>query len=88
VLNDKLMATAAEWMTQKSGVTPVFGPAPEGVEVSRRVGPGKQVFVLINYAPENRRVALPHSMQLALDDKQADVVDLPPYGVAVALDNR
>jgi beta-galactosidase len=88
VLDDKLMAAAAEWMTQKSGVTPVFGPVPDGVEVSRRVGPGKQVFVLINYAPEARRVALPHSMKLVLNGKQADAVELPPYGVAVALDNR
>jgi beta-galactosidase len=88
VLDDKLMAVAAEWMTQKSGVTPVFGPVPDGVEVSRRVGPGKQVFVVINYAPEARRVVLPHSMKLVLDGKQGDAVDLPPYGVAVALDKR
>lgn len=88
VLDDKLMATAAEWMTQKSGVTPVFGPVPDGVEVSRRVGPSTQVFVLINYSLENRRVALPHSMKLVLDGKQADAVDLPSYGVAVAVDNR
>ena len=88
VLDEKLMATAAEWMTQKSDVTPVFGAVPEGVEVSRRVGPGKQIFVLINYAPESRRVTLPHSMQLVLDGRQADAVDLPPYGVAVALDKR
>jgi beta-galactosidase len=88
VLDDKLMATAAQWMTQKSDVTPVFGAVPEGVEVSRRVGPGKQIFVLINYAPESRRVTLPHSMQLVLDGTQADTVDLLPYGVAVALDKR
>ncbi len=88
VLDDKLMAAAAEWMTQKSGVRPVFGPVPDGVEVSRRVGPGKQVFVLINYASEARRVALPHSMKLVLDGREADAVELPPYGVAVALDNR
>jgi beta-galactosidase len=88
VLDDKLMAAAAEWMTKEAGVTHVFGPLPDGVEVSRRVGPGKHVFVLINYAPENRRVSLPHSMKLVLDGKQGNVVDLPPYGVAVALDNR
>jgi len=88
VLDDKLMAAAAEWMTEKSGVTPVFGPVPDGVEVSRRVAPGKQVFILINYAPEARRVALPRSMKLVLDGKPADAVELPPYGVAVALDRR
>ncbi len=86
VLDDKLMSAAAEWMTQKSGVTPVFGPVPEGVEVSRRVGPGKLVFVIINYSQENREVALPHSMSLVLDGKTGNVVQLPPYGVAVALD--
>jgi beta-galactosidase len=86
VLDDKLMESAAEWMTQKSGVTAVFGPVPDGVEVSRRVGGGKQVFVLINYASENREVALPHTMSLLLDGKDGNVVQLAPYGVAVALD--
>jgi len=47
LLDDKLMAAAAEWMTQKSALIPVFGALPDGVEVSRRVGTGKQVFVLI-----------------------------------------
>lgn len=87
VLDDELMEGAAAWMTQQSGVTPVFGPVPDGVEVSRRVGPGKRVFVLINYGTERRHVALPHAMKLVLDGKLADTVDLPPYGVAVALDD-
>ena len=88
VLDDKLMAAAAQWMTQKSGVMPVFGPVPEGVEVSRRVGAGKQVFVLINYASENRTIKLPRTMKLALDGRQGDSVDLPPYGVAIATESR
>lgn len=88
ILDDKLMTAAAEWMTKKSGITPVFGPVPDGVEVSRRIGPGKQVFVFINYSQEDRRVALPHSMNLVLDGKDSNTVELAPYGVAVALDNR
>jgi beta-galactosidase len=88
ILDDKLIAAAAEWMTKKSGVTPVFGPVPDGVEVSRRIGGGKQVFVFINYSQEDRRVALPHSMNLVLDGKDSNTVELAPYGVAVALDNR
>jgi beta-galactosidase len=86
ILDDKLMASAAEWLTQKSGVTPIFGPVPEGVEVSRRLGQGKQVFVIINYATENREIALPHAMKLLFDGIDGNVVQLPPYGVAVALD--
>lgn len=88
ILDDKLMAAAAEWMVQKSGVTPVFGPVPDGVEVSRRMGDGRQVFILINYAAENRRVIFPRSMKLLLDDTSASAVELDPYGVAVLLDSR
>jgi len=86
ILDDKLMAAAAEWMVQKSGVTPVFGSLPEGVEVSRRTGGGKQVFILINYAQEKRRVALPHPMKALLENKQAETLELAPYGVSVLLD--
>ncbi len=86
VLDDQMMAAAAAWLTQKSGVTPVFGPVPDGIEVSRRVGPGKKVFVIINYGQANREVALPHAMSLLLDGKQGNVVQLVPYGVAVMLD--
>jgi len=88
VLDDKLMASAAAWLTDKSGVTSVFGPLPEGVEVSRRVGQGKKVFVLVNYAQENRGVALPATMTLLLAGKQADSIELPPYGVEIVVDNK
>jgi len=87
ILDDKLMAVAAEWLVQKSGVIPVFGALPEGVEVSRRTGGGgKQVFILINYAQESRRVALPHPMKALLENKQAETLELAPYGVSVLLD--
>jgi beta-galactosidase len=69
-------------------VTPVFGPVADGVEVSRRMGAGKQVFVLINYSQETRQVTLPHAMKSLLEDRQADTLDLPPYGVAVLLDSK
>ena len=88
ILDDKLMAAAAEWMVHKSGIKPVFGPVPDGVEASRRMGGGKQVFVLINYAQENRRVTLPHAMKLLLEDRPGDSVNLPPYGVAVLLEGH
>lgn len=87
ILNDKLMASAAKWMVEKSGVTPVLGPVPDGVEVCRRSGAGKQVFILVNHTQDRRRVTLPRPMKLLLEDKQASDVDLPAYGVAVALDS-
>jgi beta-galactosidase len=88
ILDDKLTAAAAEWMVQRSGVTPVFGPVPEGVEVSRRIGGGKQVFILINYAQESRAVKLPYSMKALLTNRQADKVELPPYGVEILLGSK
>ncbi len=83
VLDDQLMEAAARWMVQDSGVQPVFGPVPEGVEVSRRIGNGKQVFILINYAPESRSVKLSRTMKLLLSGKTSDTVELPQYGVEV-----
>jgi len=88
VLDDKLTAAAAEWMVQKSGVKPVFGPVPDGVEVSRRMGGGKQVFILVNYAGESRTVTLPRSMKLLLANKKSDKAELPQYGVEVLLDTN
>jgi beta-galactosidase len=86
VLDDKLMAAAAEWMVQDSRVKPVFGPVPEAVEVSRRRGAGKDVYILINSSQEARNVALPRSMKLMLAGKEAGNAALGLYGVEVLLD--
>jgi len=88
ILDDRLMASAAEWMVQKSGVTPVFGPLPDGVEVSARTGGGKQVFVLINFSQENKDVKLPPAMNGLLMKQQGDGVSLPPYGVEVLVSSK
>jgi beta-galactosidase len=86
VLDERLMAAAAEWMVQDSGVIPIFGPVPDGVEVSRRRGPGKDVFILINSSQESRSVTLPRSMKLLLAGKVGSAVDLPSYGVEVLVE--
>jgi beta-galactosidase len=88
ILDDKLMGSAAEWMIHSSGVMPVFGPLPDGVEVSCRSGKGKQVFVLVNFKQEEQQVTLPHAMDLLVSGKKADAFRLPPYGVEVAIEHR
>jgi beta-galactosidase len=88
ILDEKLMASAAQWMVKDSQVSPVFGTVPPGVEVSRRVGAGKQVFILINYSPEAQKIILPRAMKSLLQDKQTEAVELPVYGVAVLLDRN
>jgi beta-galactosidase len=86
VLDDKLMQAAAEWMTKTSEVTPAFGPVPDGVEVSRRIGPNGAVYVLINWRAEKRSVTLPHSMKSMLEQKGVTQIELPQYGVAALSD--
>jgi beta-galactosidase len=54
------------------------------VEVLRRVGAGKEVFVLINHTKTPQRVALPRPMRRVLHDgATATAIDLPPRGVEV-----
>ncbi len=89
VLDEKTMGTAATWMAQQSGVTPVFGAVPDGVEVCRRVGAGKQVFVLINFERKPQHVALPRAMKASLlGSGDVTAVDLPAYGVEVLVDSK
>ncbi len=88
VLDDKLMAAAAQWMVQQSGVTPAFGPVPDGVEVSRRTGNGHDVFVVINFAQEPRTISLHRPMKLLLSGTEGESVELPQYGVEILEDAK
>jgi beta-galactosidase len=88
VLDDKLATAAAEWMTKSSDVTPAFGPVPDGIEVTRRVGPEDSVFVLINFRSEKQNVTLPRTMQSLFDKRGVTQLELPQYGVAVLLDQK
>jgi beta-galactosidase len=88
ILDEKLMVAAAAWMTQKSGVQAVFGPVPDGVEVSRRVSDGKNVFVLINFSATDQQVTLPRAMKSLLDAQDVTTIRLPQYGVAILRDQR
>ncbi|HSS96022.1 MAG TPA: DUF4350 domain-containing protein, partial [Terriglobales bacterium] len=84
VLDETLTAAAIDWMIQQSGVKPVFGTVPDGVEVSCRRGENnKGVFVVINFAAETKKITLPRTMKLLLQGKQADSLELPQYGVEV-----
>jgi beta-galactosidase len=86
VLDDTLLARTARWMTH--GIAPAFGPVPDGVEVSRRIGSGGRVYVLINFASRPRTVALPRVMRSLLDGRAVRTVRLATYGVAVLSEQR
>jgi beta-galactosidase len=88
VLDDKTMAAAAEWMAQKSGLTPALGPMPDGIDVCPRMGAGKQVFILVNFKQETQHVTLPHAMTELLGGGESSTIDIPAYGVEVLLDKK
>jgi beta-galactosidase len=89
VLDDKTMAVAADWMVKQSGVAAEFGAVPDGIEVCRREGDAKRVFVLINFKREPQQVTLPHAMtSMLLGSGSVSSVTLPGYGVEVLADAK
>ena len=67
-----------------AGVAPAFGPEPEGVEVMRRVGPGREVFILVNHGAASRMAEIPPGLFDVLAGRAAArQVVLPPQGVLV-----
>lgn len=85
-LDDKTMHSLAAWMVQVSQVRPALGAAPEGVEVCRRTGPGKEVFIVINHTTAPQTISLPRPMREALRGGDAAAsITLPPREVGVLL---
>jgi hypothetical protein len=71
-------------MVQESGVRPIFGGVPGGVQVSRRRGENnKDVFVVINFSAEAKKIERARTTRLLFQGKQTDSLELPPYGVEV-----
>ena len=78
------MRAATQWMIRLGALEPALGPVPEGVEVSRRVGAAKEVFVLVNHTKTPQHVCLPRSMRRVLHEgAAASAADLPPRRVEV-----
>ena len=88
VFDGQLVAAIAEHIARNSGVKPVFGTVPDGVEVNRRIGQGKQIFVFVNFSQQPKMITLPHPMKSLLENKQTDAFELRQYEVGIALDQR
>jgi beta-galactosidase len=86
VLDEKLVAAAMQWMAKTGEITAAFGPVPDGIEASRRVGTAGSVFVLINLSPEKQKVTLPQSMRSLLEVCDVTQVELRQYDLAVLFD--
>jgi beta-galactosidase len=82
------MKRAVQWMVNDSGVKPDLFAAPEGVEVYRRVGGGREVFIVENDSRAEQTVKLPAAMSNVLTGETVNELKLPVYGVAVLEEAR
>lgn len=87
-MDDAGMKKLTQWMVDQSGVKPVFGPVPEGVDVNVRYGKDRSVVILVNLVKIQETVKLPASMQDVLKGDTVDSVTLPRYGVAVLTEGK
>lgn len=83
VLDEPLMRHAAAAMIADAGVNSPTLKVPAGVEVCRRVGQGREVFVVINLAPHPVSIELPTGARDLLHPEARGAVELPRYDVAV-----
>jgi beta-galactosidase len=81
-LDPILMSHMTRSLLRDAGVKPSF-PLPAGVELCRRVGPGKEVLILISFNATSTAVNLPSAMSDVLHGGQTTVITLPKFGVAV-----
>jgi beta-galactosidase len=84
LLDKSVMQNAMQAMLQTAGIRAPFAGVPDGVEVCRRVGGGREVFVLINYEKQERSVPVESGFQNVLSGgAQVNPLVLPARGVAV-----
>lgn len=83
VLDGGLMDRIARALCDAAGVDPAPIDAPDSVEVCRRVGSGREVFVLINHGRTSATVRLPAPMADLIRGRRVDQVTLGGYDVAV-----
>jgi beta-galactosidase len=85
LLDPGLMQSTLAALAKDAGVGPIFGPLPEDVEVCRRVGAGREVFILINHSRSPEQVTLPAGLHAVMGDalptRGEDAVRLPGEGV-------
>jgi beta-galactosidase len=80
-----LMHALMETAATNAGVHAAFGPVPVGVEVCRRVGTDRVVYIVINHGRSPAHVDLPGRMHETLTNRDLTTVELPTQGVAVLI---
>jgi beta-galactosidase len=84
VLEKPRMPRAALAMRADAGIpTAPPLPVPEGIEVCRRVGEGRELYIVINHTPRPVEIGLPGNMRDILAAGETGRLALPPRGVAM-----
>ncbi len=83
VLDPALLQSAVKAWVKDSGVTAPAFTAPAGVTINRRVGGGREVFVVINLSMTLQAFSLPGPMTDVLRGGEISRLELPRYGVAI-----
>jgi len=84
VLDSSLMRTILQTLTADAMVHPEFISLPDNVELCRRVGKVRTVYILINHGLIPAEIVLPVALKDVLHDLQSITkVTLDPQGVAV-----
>jgi beta-galactosidase len=77
-----------EWMLHDAVVEPEFTALPTDVEVCRRVGQGRTIYVLLNHGATSTEIKLPRDLRDVLsNDVSVSKVTLETQGVAVLEDD-
>jgi beta-galactosidase len=88
VLDPAAMHAAMEWMLREAGIQPEFAALPSDVEVCRRVGEGRTIYVLLNHGAAAMEIKLPRDLRdLLSDGSNVSKVTLQTQGVAVLEDD-
>ena len=84
ILDDLLMQNVTTWMIDGARVQPEFVALPEDVEVCRRVGSGRTIYILLNHGAQPASITLPAPMRdLLVDHPPQTSVTLASQGVAL-----
>jgi beta-galactosidase len=84
MLDEKLMRGFVSKELHDAGVTATFPPLPPDVELMRRTGEGRDIYILVNHGAQAATVKLPSIMRDILhDDRSLSTVTLAAQDVAI-----
>jgi beta-galactosidase len=82
-----LTRAAMKALVEQAGVNSPTITVPAGVEVCRRVGNGREVFVVLNHNSSPTEISLADKMENVLEGGDTNAAKLAPHGVVVLARN-